>query len=125
MTKKPASRVPLAAAITVLRQELLQAWTEANGSKLRFRVAPVELTLEVAVTQSGTGSAGIKWWLIDANAKVSRERAVKQTIRLTLDPVIFDDEGQPHSFLIDGSDTGPEDDAAVLSGGPSLDGADD
>ena len=45
-----AGGVPLAMAIRALRAELMQAWTDAQGQSLRFKVAPVELTLEVAVT---------------------------------------------------------------------------
>jgi Trypsin-co-occurring domain 2 len=37
---------------------------------LRFKVAPVELTLEAAVTWTGTGSAGIKWWLLEAGREL-------------------------------------------------------
>jgi hypothetical protein len=70
-----AGGVPLAMAIRALRAELMQAWTDAQGQSLRFKVAPVELTLEVAVTWTGTGTAGIKWWLLAAGGEVSREKA--------------------------------------------------
>lgn len=123
MADASANRIPLAAAISSLRQELLMAWNGADGSPLRFRVAPVELTLEVAVTQTGTGSAGINWWLIDANAEVTKERAVTQSIKLTLDPVSLNHQGQQASVLIDGRDT-PTDDIASSAWSPSLDGPD-
>jgi len=58
--------VPLAGAIAALRAELMAAWTDAQDTSLRFRVAPVELTLEVGVTWTGKGTAGIKWWLLEA-----------------------------------------------------------
>ena len=99
-----AGGVPLAAAIRALRAELMQAWTDAQGQSLRFKVAPVELTLEVAVTWTGKGTAGIKWWLLEAGGEVSREKAVTQTIKLTLDPVTLDAQGNLVSVLIDAAD---------------------
>ena len=92
-------------AIRALRAELMQAWTDAQGQPLRFKVAPVELTLEVAVTWTGTGTAGIKWWLLEAGGEVSREKAVTQTIKLTLDPVTLDTQGNVVSVFIDDEDT--------------------
>jgi hypothetical protein len=97
--------VPLAGAIAALRQELLEAWVDAGNKQLRFKVAPVELTVEAQVTWTGEGNTGIKWWLIDAEAKVSRAQSTIQTIKLTLDPVTFDAQGNPVSILIDAADT--------------------
>jgi hypothetical protein len=82
----------------------------------------VELTLEVAVTWTRTGTAGIKWWLLEAGGEVSREKAVTQTIKLTLDPVTLDAQGNVVSVFIDDEDTTdtPDDGGAV-----SLDADDD
>jgi hypothetical protein len=96
--------VPLAAAIRALRAELTQAWTDAHDESLRFKVAPVELTLEAAVTWTGTGTGGIKWWLLEAGGEVSREKTVTQTIKLTLDPVTLDAQGNVVSIFIDDED---------------------
>ena len=114
--------VPLAAAIRALRAELMAAWTDAQDKSLRFKVAPVELTLEVAVTWTGTGTAGIKWWLLEAGGEVSREKATTQTIKLTLDPVTLDAQGNVVSVFIDDEDTTdtPDDGGSV-----SLDADDD
>ena len=117
-----AGGVPLAAAIRALRAELMQAWTDAQGQSLRFKVAPVELTLEVAVTWTGTGTAGIKWWLLAAGGEVSREKASTQTVKLTLDPVTLDAHGNVVGIFIDDEDTTdtPDDGGSV-----SLDADDD
>ena len=56
-------------------------------------MAPVEVTLHAAVTWTGKGTAGVKWWLLDLGAEVTRETVVSQTIKLTLDPVTLDIEG--------------------------------
>src|SRR6478609_5788501 len=97
--------VPLAAAIAALRSELMDAWTDAQDKSLRFKVAPVELTLTVAVTWTGTGTAGIKWWLLEAGGEVSREMTTTHTIKLTLDPVTLDTQGKVVSVFIDDEDT--------------------
>jgi hypothetical protein len=94
-----AGGVPLAEAIAALRTELMQAWTDAQNKSLRFRMAPVELTVEAAVTWTGTGTTGIKWWLFEAGGEVSREKAVTQTIKLTLDK-----NGNVASVVIDAPD---------------------
>lgn len=100
----PPDGVPLAAAIAALRAELTQAWTDSQNQALRFRVAPVELTLEAAVTWTGKGTAGIKWWLLELGGEVSREKAVTQTIKLTLDPVTLDRDGNVVAVYIDAAD---------------------
>ena len=55
--------------------------------------SPVELTLQVAVTSAGKGSAGVKWWLIELGGEVSRESVVTQTVKVTLEPKMFDETG--------------------------------
>jgi hypothetical protein len=96
--------VPLAAAIAALRDELLQACWDGRRQALRFRPSPVELTMHVTVTSAGKGSAGVRWWLIGLAGEVSRESAVAQTIKLTLEPVLLGEDGQPVELLIDAPD---------------------
>ena len=117
-----AGGVPLATAIRALRAELMQAWTDAQGQSLRFKVAPVELTLEVAVTWTGKGTAGIRWWLLEAGGEVSREKATTQTVKLTLDPVTLDAQGNVVGIFIDDEDTT---DTPGEGGSVSLDADDD
>lgn len=99
--ESPKGAVPLSAAIAALRDEMTRAWQESRGQRVRFRPSPVELTLQVAVTSGGRGNAGVKWWLIELGGEVSRESAVTQIVKLTLDPVMVDEAGQPREFLID------------------------
>jgi len=76
----PPGAVPLAAAIAALRAELTQAWTDAQNKQLRFRVAPVELTVEAAVTWTGKGTTGINWWLLELGSELSgRKRSPKRS----------------------------------------------
>jgi len=100
----PEGVVPLSAAIGALRDELTRAWWDGRDRSVRFKPAPVELTLQVAVTSAGTGRAGVKWWLIELGGEVSRQSVVTQTVKVTLEPKMFDEDGEPLEFLIDAAD---------------------
>jgi Trypsin-co-occurring domain 2 len=101
----PPGAVPLAAAIGALRDELTRAWWDGRNRSVRFKPAPVELSLQVGVTSAGKGSAGVKWWLIELGGEISRQSAVVQTVKVTLEPRMFDEStGEPLEFLIDAPD---------------------
>ena len=117
----PAGAVSLSSAVASLRGELTRAWWDGRRGKVRFRPAPIELTLEVGVTATSAGSAGVRWWLVELAGELSRESAATQTIKLTLDPVLFDDDGKPIELFIDADDT---DDSAAAPGDISLDAPD-
>ena len=101
----PKGVVPLAAAVAALRDELTRAWWDGRDRSVRFKPSPVELTLQVAVTSAGSGKAGVRWWLIELGGEVSRESVVTQTVKVSLEPVMFDEHGQPLEFLIDAADS--------------------
>lgn len=87
------SSVELADAIEALRDALVRAWWDGQMSRVRFRVEPVELTVQVGVTRSGKGAAGVKWHVLALGGERSREAATTQTLRLRLAPVLFDEQG--------------------------------
>ena len=84
------AKIGLSEAITALRNELDEAVADAAGRSLRFEVQSLELELRAAVTISGEGEAGIKWWLFDLRAKGGLEKENTQTIRIRLNPVRSD-----------------------------------
>lgn len=97
---QPEATVGLSEALIALREELIAAWQEGEGKRLRFRIPePIELTVEVAVTKDFGGEAGIKWWLLTLGAKGSREASATQTLTLKLAPVAYDDQGQPQDVV--------------------------
>jgi Trypsin-co-occurring domain 2 len=98
--EQPEGVVGLANAIAALRDELIRAWSSGQERRLRFKPAPVELTLQVALTSAGKGRAGIRWWLVELGGEMSRESVVTQTLKLRLDPVMYDEQGQPTEVLI-------------------------
>jgi hypothetical protein len=111
--------VPLSAAIAALRDELARAWWDAKNQSIRFKPSPIELTLQVAVTGRGTGRAGVRWWLLELGGEVSHESVVTQTVKVSLEPQIFDENGQPLEFLIEAVDQeAPADSAEITLDAP-------
>jgi hypothetical protein len=84
----------LPAAIEALRRDLAEAWLDGRDHQVRFRVEPVELTVQVGVTQTGKGSAGIKWHILALGGERSHEKTALQTLVLRLAPVFYDEHGR-------------------------------
>jgi hypothetical protein len=81
--------VGLAEAIAALRAELLAAIDEGASAPMRFRLAPVEMSLQVAVTREGSGKIG--WSVLGLGG--SYASAVTQTLSLRLEPLWRQDDG--------------------------------
>jgi Trypsin-co-occurring domain 2 len=86
--------VGLPEAIESLRTDLATAWWDGKQRRIRFRVEPVELTVQVGVTRTGKGAAGVKWHILTLGGERSREHVTTQTLKLRLTPVLFDDQGK-------------------------------
>ena len=86
--------VELADAIEALRDALVRAWWDGQRSRVRFRVEPVELTVQIGVTRTGKGAAGVKWHVLALGGERSREKETTQTLKLRLAPILFDDQGR-------------------------------
>jgi hypothetical protein len=97
----PPGAVSLSDAIRSLRDELTSAAVAGEQNLLRFQPGPIELTLEVAVTKSGKASGGVKWWLVDAHGELAKQTVSTQTVKVTLEPIVFDADGQPSHVYID------------------------
>lgn len=85
--------VDLTEAIEALRAALVAAWWDGQRRRVRFKVEPVELTMQVGVTRAGRGSAGIRWHVLALGGERSQESVMTQTLKLRLAPVLFDDQG--------------------------------
>jgi hypothetical protein len=85
MEQRPG--IPLSKAIQDLRAELLQVVAEGEGKDLRFKLQPIELELQLAVTWSGEAKAGVKFWVIELGGTGSTERGSTQKLKLMLDPI--------------------------------------
>jgi hypothetical protein len=86
-------RVGLTEAIEALRAALVAAWWDGQRRRVRFKVEPVELTMQVGVTRAGKGAAGIHWHVLALGGERSREAVTTQTLKLRLSPVLFDERG--------------------------------
>jgi len=89
----PDGWVNLSFAIEALRRDLATAWWDGQGKRVRFKVEPVELTVQAGVTKKGTGQAGVRWHILTLGGEKSRENAVTQTLKLKLAPVLYDEHG--------------------------------
>lgn len=85
--------VGLTEAIETLRDALAVAWWDGQHRRVRFKVEPVELTMQVGVTRAGKGSAGIRWYVLALGGERSQEAVTTQTLKLRLAPVLFDEQG--------------------------------
>lgn len=88
------SKVALADAVALVRQELLRAMATSDTTGLRFPVGQITLTFQVGLTRSGTGSAGLQLWVFELGAEGSVASETIQTVTVVLDPpVTRDGEG--------------------------------
>jgi hypothetical protein len=79
-------QIPLAATIRALRRELMDAVRESESEEMRFALGPIELELQMEVSSSGGGEAGIKFWVVSLGGKGERSSDATQTLRLKLTP---------------------------------------
>ncbi len=96
--------LPLARVIEGLRRELLKAVLLGANQPLRFRLKPVEVELQVVVTNTGEGEAGIRFWVVNLGAKASTANQVTHSLKLTLDPVY---RGGDEEILVSDFESGP------------------
>lgn len=75
--------IPLSDMITALRQELVNAQMHAKGQRILFEMEKVELELKVAVSRSGKGNGGIKFWVFNAGTEYKKVSEISHTVKLT------------------------------------------
>lgn len=80
-------QVPVASFIRALRRELVAAVTEGEEQEVRFALGPIELELQVEVSSTGAGEAGVRFWVLAIGGKAERTSGRTQTLRLTMTPV--------------------------------------
>lgn len=75
--------VGLAEAIEALRTELSGGMLFGHGEGMQFELQPIELTLQVAVSDAGSGK--VSWKVLELGG--SRQSTSTQTMKLMLTPV--------------------------------------
>ena len=83
----------LADVLAQLRANLAQVQQEGVGQDLRFALDDVEVELQVAVTKEGTGKAGVRFWVINAEAGGNLSDVTTQKIKLKMK--VVDKDGRP------------------------------
>jgi hypothetical protein len=97
----------LSDAIEALRDDLAKAWWDGQNQRVRFKVEPVELTVQAGVTKTGEGSAGIKWHILTLGGGRKHETATTQVLKLRLQPMFYDADGRSLPPLISDRDDDP------------------
>ena len=84
----------LAETMEALRAELARAAEAGAEAGFQFPVAGVELEFHVAVTKSGEGKAGVKFWVVELGGAGSYAREEIQTVTVKLGAPV-NDKGEP------------------------------
>jgi hypothetical protein len=58
-----------------------------RGKELRFKLKPIELELNIAMTYKGEANAGVKFWVVDLDGKAAGEHTTSHKLKLVLQPV--------------------------------------
>ena len=97
--------VGLSSAIQALRTELLRAIDAGDDPRMRFKLAPIELSLQLAVTNEAGGKIG--WNVLGLGG--SHESATTQTLKLRLEPVWRQEDGSysPDFLIADQNERNP------------------
>jgi hypothetical protein len=78
------AEIGLSDAIAAVRAELAAAVEQSVDAEFQFPVNGVQLEFHVAVTKTGEGRAGVKFWVVELGGAGSYAREEIQTVTLTL-----------------------------------------
>ena len=87
-------QLELAETVEALRAELARAAAAGAGAMFQFPVSGVQLEFHVAVTRTGEGSAGVRFWIVELGAAGSYAKEEIQTVTVTLGAPV-DQNGDP------------------------------
>lgn len=87
-----ADEPTLAAALEGLREDLECAWRSGEGHKVRFRTSEVTLKLETVAHFDKDAGGGVHFYVLSAGAKVESGHEWTQTLTLTLQPHLADED---------------------------------
>ncbi|MDP8943087.1 MAG: hypothetical protein M3N16_03065 [Actinomycetota bacterium] len=93
-------QIPLASAIRALRQELVAAVKEGEDEDVRFALGPIELEMQVEISEEASGEAGIAFWVVSLGAKGARTSGTTHTVRLSLTPALASEVGTDTPLVV-------------------------
>ncbi|MFI1097857.1 trypco2 family protein [Streptomyces sp. NPDC020917] len=97
------SGMDLADAVEAVRQGLMAGAARGAGQGLRFEVGEIRMDFTVQLQRARTGRGGVRAWVVDAGADLSRTDGRTHTVSFTLRPV---DAATGHAPLIGAPDEG-------------------
>ncbi|MFQ5561765.1 MAG: trypco2 family protein [Nitrospinota bacterium] len=80
--------IPLVDAIEDLRVQLQEASKNADGKSLRFKVEGMELEFKCTVSREDNVEAGVKYWLLNAQAGAKMKDEMVHTVKIKLGPPV-------------------------------------
>jgi len=83
-------KIGLSDAIEALRAELAVAAAAAMKKGLRFRVDKATVELEVVTERTNDGSAGLKFWVVEATGRRSVMRGRSHRVTVSITPLVGD-----------------------------------
>ena len=87
-------KIGLIETIEALRVELAEAVARGKNQEVQFPVGPIELEFQVGVTREADGSAGVKFWVLELEAKGRLSNEVIQKVTVKLEAPV-DRSGRP------------------------------
>src|SRR5215470_3321902 len=88
------AEIGLSDAIAAVRAELAAAIEEGVDAEFQFPVNGVQLEFHVAVTKTGEGRAGVRFYVVELGGAGSYSREEIQTVTVTLGAPV-DHDGRP------------------------------
>ncbi len=78
------AEIGLSEAIAAVRAELAAAVEQGVDAEFQFPVSGVQLEFHVAVTKTGEGRAGVRFWVVELGGGGSYAREEIQTVTVAL-----------------------------------------
>ena len=83
-TERAQPGIGLGETLQLLRDEIVNSMTAAAGQPVRFRIDSVDVELKFTVTNTVGADGGVKFWVVTAQGKASRESSAEHTVTLHL-----------------------------------------
>ncbi len=79
-------KIELADAVAAVRDSLVEAARRGEGQDVTFDVGPIELEFLVEIRHEARGRAGVRAWVVTADAEGSAARSRSHRVMVTLTP---------------------------------------
>jgi hypothetical protein len=82
----PADDIELADAVRAVRDGLMAAAADGDGERIRFEVGPISMEFTVEIRREAGARAGVKAWVLSADADARATRGTTHRVSFTLTP---------------------------------------